>query len=30
LAGDVLANRKEVYQGAKDAHPERWSGNIFN
>ena len=30
LAGDVLANRKEVYQGAKDAHPERWSGNIRN
>lgn len=30
LAGDILANRKEVYQGAKDAHPERWSGNIRN
>ena len=28
LADEVLANRKEVYQRAKERNPERWSGNI--
>lgn len=28
LADKVLANRKEVYQRAKERNPERWSGNI--
>ena len=28
LSGKILANRKEVYQRAKERNPERWSGNI--
>lgn len=28
LADKVLANRKEVYQRAKERNPERWSGDI--
>ena len=28
LADAVLANRKEVYQRAKERNPERWSGDI--
>jgi len=30
LASDVLANRKEVYQAAKERNPERWSSGIRN
>jgi hypothetical protein len=30
LADKVLANRKEVYQHAKERNPERWSGDIRN
>lgn len=27
---EILAQRTQVYQTAKDKHPERWSGNIRN
>ena len=30
MADKVLANRKEVYQRAKERTPERWSGDIRN
>ena len=26
----ILARRKQVYQQAKEKHPERWSGEIRN
>jgi len=27
---DIIARRKEVFEQARRAHPERWSGNIRN
>jgi hypothetical protein len=26
----ILADRKRLYEAAKEAHPERWSGNTRN
>jgi len=30
LDSTVLANRKAIYQAARQRHPERWSGEIRN